>query len=194
MQKRYVLLALAAALIVVPTALQAASDSPWIHIQVREDDGSQTKVDVNLPLSVVQVALDVAPDKIISNGRIKIDHHGRHDLSIADLRRMWVELRDAGEAEFVTVEEEDEKVKVTREGDYIRVDVEDRSHHSEPEKETVRIKVPVSVVDALMSGEGEELNLRDALELLKNERGEIVRVEGGDSDVRIWIDERKSAR
>ncbi len=192
MQKRYYLLALAAMLILVPTALQAASDSPWIHIEVREDGGSQTKVDLNLPLSVVQVALDVAPEKIISNGHIKIDHHGHHDLSIADLRRMWQELRDAGEAEFVTVEGEDEKVKVTRDGDTIRIDVEDRSHHGE--SETVHVKVPVSVVDALMSGEGNELNLRDALELLKDERGEIVRVEGGDSDVRIWIDERKSVR
>lgn len=192
MQKRYYLLALAAALIFVPTALQAASDSPWIHIEVREDHGRQTKVDLNLPLSLIQVALDVAPEKIISNGHIKIDHHGHHDLSIADLRRMWQELRDAGEAEFVTVEEGDEKVKVTREGDYLRIDVEDRSHGGE--SETVRVKVPVAVVDALMSGEGDELNLRDALELLKNERGEIVRVEGGDSDVRIWIDERKSGR
>jgi hypothetical protein len=194
MQKRYYLLALAAALILVPTALQAATDSPWIHIEVREDGGSRTKVDLNLPLSLVQVALDVAPEKIISNGHIKIDHHGHHDLSIADLRRMWQELRDAGEAEFVTVEEEDEKVKITREGDHLRIDVEERSHHGESETETVHVKVPVSVVDALMSGEGEELNLRDALELLKNERGEIVRVEGGDSDVRIWIDERKSVR
>jgi hypothetical protein len=194
MQKRYFLFALAAALIIVPTALQAASDSPWIHIEVREDGGSQTKVDLNLPLSLVQVALDVAPEKIISNGHIKIDHHGHHDLSISDLRRMWQELRDAGEAEFVTVEEDDEKVKITREGDHLRIDVEDRSYHGKSETETVHVKVPVSVVDALMSGDGEELNLRDALELLKNERGEIVRVEGGDSNIRIWIDERKSRR
>ena len=113
MQKRYALLALAAALILAPNTLQAASDSPWIHIQVREDSGSQTKVDVNLPLSVVQVALDVAPERIISDGHIKIDHHGHHDLSISDLRRMWQELRDAGEAEFVTLEEDDEKALLT---------------------------------------------------------------------------------
>ena len=194
MQKRYFMLALAAAVIIVPTALQAATDSPWIHIEVREDSGSKTKVDLNLPLSLVQVALDVAPEKIISNGHIKIDHHGHHDLSITDLRRMWRELRDAGEAEFVTVEEEDQKVKITREGNHLRIDVEERSHHGELETETVHVKVPISVIDALMSGEGDELNLRDALELLKNERGEIVRVEGGDSDVRIWIDERKSVR
>jgi hypothetical protein len=70
----------------------------------------------------------------------------------------------------------------------IRIEVEELD--DETEKETVNIKVPISVVDALFSGEGDELNLVDALDKLKELRGEIVRVEGGDADVRIWIDER----
>ena len=69
----------------------------------------------------------------------------------------------------------------------IRIDVDDRAAG---DGETVRIRVPIRVVDALFSGEGDELNLRDALEELKDERGEIVHVEGPDEDVRIWIDER----
>jgi hypothetical protein len=108
---------------------------------------------------------------------------------------MWRELRDTGDAEFVTVEGDDENVKISREGDIIRIEVQDhsprRAEAEEGENETVYVKVPVSVVDALLSGDGEELNIRDALEELKDERGDIVTVEGGDTDVRIWIDERK---
>jgi hypothetical protein len=188
MKKRALLITTVAALMLLPSTRLRAEGKPWIHIQVREHDGSKTKVDVNLPLSVVQVAIDAAPDKIISNGHIRIDHHRHHDLSISDLRRMWQELRDAGEAHFVEVEDEHEKVSVFREGDLIRIEVTDLD--DEPESETVNVKVPISVVDALFSGDGEELNVRDALELLKDQRGEIVRVEGGDADVRIWIDER----
>lgn len=188
MNKRANLLAAVMALILLPASPTLAEEgSPWIHIRVTEHDGSRAKVSVNLPLSVVQVVLDVAPEKIINKGRIRIDHHGHHDLSIADLRRMWKELRDSGDAEFVTFEDGDEHVVVTREGDYFRVDVTD----NDDDRETVHVKVPVTVVDALLSGEGEELNLRDALEELKDQRGDIVTVEGGDADVRIWIDNRK---
>ncbi len=188
MKKSAYLLAAVVALILLPTSQVLAEEgSPWVHIRVTEHDGSQAKVSVNLPLSVVQVALDVAPEKIINNGRIRIDHHGHHDLSIADLRKMWKELRDSGDAEFVTVEETDERVVVTREGDYFKVDVTNNND----DKETVHVKIPITVVDALLEGDGEELNLRDALEELKDQRGEIVTVEGGDADVRIWIDERR---
>jgi hypothetical protein len=188
MKKRAFFLTAVAALILLPSARLQAQSKPWIHIRVTEHDGKGAKVNVNLPLSVVQVAIDAAPDKIISNGRIRIDHYGHHDLSIADLRRMWQELRDSGEAQFVEVEDENEKVSVYREGDLIRIEVQD--FDDEPEQETVNVKIPISVVDALFSGDGEELNIRDALDLLKDQRGDIVRVEGGDADVRIWIDER----
>jgi hypothetical protein len=177
------------ALVLLPSSLLRA-ESPWIHVQVREHDGNRAKVNVNLPLSVVQVAMAAAPEKIISDGHIHIDHHGRHHLSISDLRRIWQELRDSGEAHFVEVEDDQEKVNVFREGDTIRIEIEDLD--DDPDRETVNVKVPIAVVDALFSGEGDELNIGDALDLLKDQRGEIVRVEGGDADVRIWIDERSS--
>ena len=165
-----------------------AQAKPWIHIEVTEEGASESKVHVNLPLSVVQVALDVAPEKIVSDGHIHIDHHGNNDLSVEDLRRLWQELREAGDAEFVSVEKDDETVTITREGELFLIDVDERSSD---EAETVRVRVPVRVVDALFSGEGDALNLRDALEELKDERGEIVRVDGPNENVRIWIDERK---
>jgi hypothetical protein len=188
MKKSAYLLATVALILLPSSLLHAESGSPWIHVQVREHDGSRAKVNVNLPLSVVQVAMAAAPDKIISDGHIRIDHHGHHDLSIPDLRRIWQELRDSGEAQFVEVEDDHEKVSVFREGDSIRIEIEDLD--DEPEKETVNVQVPIAVIDALFSGEGDELNIGDALDLLKEQRGEIVRIEGGDADVRIWIDER----
>jgi hypothetical protein len=48
----------------------------------------------------------------------------------------------------------------------------------------------VSVVDALFSGEGKELNLKGAISALKSLRGDVVRVDGDDAKVRIWIDEK----
>ena len=115
-----------------------------------------------------------------------------HDIDVEDLRKMWEELSAVGDAEFVSVEGDDETVRVSREGDVFRIVVDERK---EGANEQVRVEVPVAVLDALFSGEGESLNLRDALEELKTQRGDIVRIDtvGGDGDgdtkVRVWIDE-----
>lgn len=184
--KKTIFLSMAMATLIMTSRLEGQTGSAWIHIRVTEHTGGKAKVSVNLPLSVVQVALDLAPEKILSEGHVHIDHGGRCRISVPDLRRMWKELRDSGETEFVTVEDGDGKVVVTREGDLVRVEIVDPDDAGE----TVHIGVPVTLVDALLSGEGKELNVREALDQLKDQRGEIVRVEGGDADVRIWIDER----
>ena len=175
-------LALAMLLSLAPA--KAQQTQPWIHVRVTEhDDG--TKVSVNLPLSLAKVALEVAPRDVMEKGRIKLQEK---DISVADLRRLWAELKTSGDAEFVTVEEKDQTVRVARAGDHLTVDVNDQSGKNEK----VQIRMPLSVVDALLSGEGEDLDVGAAIEQLREQRGEIVTVDGSDSEVRIWIDENRS--
>jgi hypothetical protein len=155
---------------------------------------------VNLPLSVVEAVLKASPDMIERHGRI---HFGRHDgehghgLKLADLRRVWKELAAVGDAELVTVESEDENVKVQRKGDLVQVFVEQKERTGKDGKklkgaEQVRVEVPVSLVDALLSGEGEEANVEAAITELRKRRGDIVRVQDDDSHVRVWIDEQNT--
>ena len=56
---------------------------------------------------------------------------------------------------------------------------------------SVRVEIPVDVVDALLSGDGDRLNLVGALERLKERRGDLVRIIDGDERVHIWIDEEQ---
>jgi hypothetical protein len=162
------------------------AQTPWVHVEVDEGGDDNTHVRVNLPLSVVQVALEAAPEKILENGQIHL-HNMDHDLDIEDIRKIWTELREAGDAEFVSIEGDDETVRVRREGDFIRIDVDERK---EGASQQIHIEVPVAVVDALFSGEGESLNLGGALDALSTQRGDIVRVDDGETKVRVWIDER----
>jgi sRNA-binding protein len=132
-------------------------------------------------------------------------------MKLADFRRMWKQLAAVGDAEFVTVESEDENVRVQRKGDLVLVYVdhkagakkaqaESEKPKAEAEKpapkphgaEEVRVEVPVSLVDALLSGEGDEVNLQAAVAELQKRRGDIVRVHDADSNVRIWIDEQNT--
>jgi hypothetical protein len=97
---------------------------------------------------------------------------------------MWGELKKAGDTELVSVEDQDENVRVARRGAVVEVKIDRKG------KEAVKVEVPVEVVDALLSGEGEELNVRAALAQLQKRRGDIVRVNDENSTVRIWIDEQ----
>jgi hypothetical protein len=175
----------ALALLAGPAA-PAQDAAPWLHVHVTGDGGHRSNVKLNLPLSLVEIALDAAPETVVSHGRIHL-HSGKSDLSVADLQRLWRELRRTGEAELVTVEDEGGTVTIAQRGDRIEV----RVHDPSAEREHVRVDVPAAVVDALLSGEGEELNLRDAFRELRKIRGDVVEVEGRDGSVRVWIDERK---
>jgi hypothetical protein len=176
------LLAASLALAFAATPLQA--QTPWIHVEVDETEADASHVKVNLPLSVVQIALEAAPEKIVEHGRIHM-HHIDRDLEVEDLRRMWNELRSAPESEWVTVEQKEETVSIRRQGDQILIEVDDRK-----DGDKVDVQVPMRVVDALFSGDGQELNLKEAISELKSLRGDIVRVDDGETKVRIWIDEK----
>lgn len=153
---------------------------PWIHVEVLEEGAEGAKVNVNLPLSMARIALEMAPEEVFDDGRIEINDR---DITIEDLRNAWKELREAGDAEFVTIAEDDETVKIYRRGDTIFVDVDGE------DDEIVRIEVPVDVVDALLGGRGNELDLDAALAALERMSGStVVRVQDGNESVRVWID------
>jgi len=164
-------------------AARDTGKKPWIHIEVTEDGRDGANIKVNLPLSLIEVALEVAGDELTTAGHIELEEC---DISVHDMRRMWNELRDAGDADFVTVEEGDERVHIYRRGGFVHVEVDDLDTRGEK----VRLEIPISVVDALFDSEEEnELNLKGALaELQRTSDGEILSVQDGDQSVRIWID------
>lgn len=180
--KRFLLVVGIALIAVAPLAAQ----TPWIHVEVDESGDDQAHVKVNLPLSVVRIALQAAPERFIDNGHLHLNHFDR-DLEVDDLRQLWTELRDSGNAEFVTVESDDETVRIRRDGDYIRIAVEETSLVS---PEQVRLDIPVAVLDALFSSDDDSLDVEGALNVLSAERGDVVRVDDGETKVRIWIDEK----
>jgi hypothetical protein len=177
-----------------PAAAQTATATPWLHVRV-EEAKQASKVAVNLPLSVVEAVLKASPEMIEKHGRIHLGEE--HGMKLADLRKVWKELAAVGDAELVTVESEDQNVRVQRKGDLVQVFVDqkpkaDKDGKKQKGAEQVRVEVPVSLVDALLSGEGEQANIEAAVSELKKRRGDIVRVQDDDSHVRVWIDEQNT--
>ena len=162
--------------------LSAQAPTPWLHVRVEETKGG--RVSVNLPLSVVEVALKAAPETLVGDDKLRLGLKGR-DLRVSDFRKIWQELKKTPDVDLVTAEERDEKVTVAKKGDLVLVRVEKAGGHEE-----VHVEVPTAVVDALFEGDGEALNVRGALALLQTRRGDIVRVNDKDNTVRVWIDEK----
>ena len=168
-----------------PTTSSSKSSSkkgPWIHIEVMEAGQKEAKVKVNLPIKLARTAIEMAPDDVMDDGHIRIDDN---DISVSDLRKMWKEVREAGDAEFVTIQEKDSTVKISRKGSKLYVHVDERRGN----RDQVRVEVPVSLVDALLSGNDETLNVDAAVaELERMGPGEVVHVVDGEDSVRIWIE------
>ena len=112
------------------------------------------------------------------------------DMDAVKLRAIWKAVREAEEGEFVTVESDDENVRVSRSGGYIHVNVDETGHRGED----VQVRIPTLVMDALLSGTGDELDLVAAIRALDAHGGdgELIRVEGDDENVRIWVDASNS--
>ena len=164
---------------------QDAGPQPWLHVQVTAQEEGAENVAVNVPLSAAEPMLALVPHRILSDGQLSLA--GRDvPINVAAMRDLWRALTEVGDTEFVTVEGDDETVRIARTGDQITVQVEERNEEG---AETVNVQLPVIVVDALLSGDGDTLNVRAAVERLGELRGDIVRVTEDERRIRIWIDE-----
>jgi hypothetical protein len=160
---------------------QTQARGPWIHLEVVEKNDDPGTIKVNVPVTMVDVVLNMVKDKNLKEGHFKLDHT---DFSVAEMRQLWNELKNAGNAEFVTVEKKDETIRISRQGNFVLIKVSENK-----KAENVNIKMPVGVVDALLSGSGEELNLKAALSAMKEKNvGDILTVNESNTQVRLWID------
>jgi hypothetical protein len=162
-----------------PVGAQDAAQA-WLHVQITGGDDTK-RMNVNVPLSAAAALLAMAPPEVIAEGEAGLAARG---ISVSALREMWAQLKELGDAEFVTIEEEDETIRIARVADQIEIAVRDTE-----DDETLNVEIPVTVVDRLLTGSDDTLNIAAVLEPLRGLRGDIVRVRESDRQVRVWIDE-----
>ena len=157
--------------------------TPWLHVRV-EEPSKRSRVHLNLPMPAVEAALKAAPDSVALDGGTPLGGN----MNLDRFRRLWKDLETAGDAEIAAVEQGDARQHISKKGGRLLIHLQD-----DTEPKTVDVDVPGAVVDALFSGTGQELNIRAAVAHLRTARGDVVRVHGRDSTVRIWIDETSGA-
>jgi hypothetical protein len=183
-------LALALALAVAPAALAADA---WLHVRVEKGGDDPENVAINVPLEFAAKVLAAIDDEHLKGGKIVLDGDDHPDV---DMAALWQAVKDAPDAEFVTVRSHDENVRVAKDKGYLLV-LADEAKDEPGRSARVRIKVPLAVVDAMFGAAGTtgSMDLLGALrELQKGGHGELMTVEDGDETVRIWIDDRSESR
>ncbi len=179
------------ALLLMGAAAAEAKTDLWLHIKVH-DGNDDSRVSINLPLSVVQAATPLIPEDVRTAGQLRVDGH---DLSVQDLRRIWREVQRQPDAAYVTVDEGHTRMRVARSGGYLLIRAADRDGSEGGGRDRghggnhVEVRIPVPVVDALLQGAGDRFDLAAAVAALaRTGEGELVTVNGGHETVRMWVD------
>jgi hypothetical protein len=171
----------------LPAARVSATDL-WLHVKVH-DAREDSHVSINLPLSMVEKSTALIPQDARHAGHVRF---ADKDMEVAELRRLWDEVKNRPDATYVTVDEKDGKVRIAKRGDYLQILAHDRK---DSRQEDVEIKIPLEVVSALLSGQGDEMNVGAAVQALaRRGEGELVTVNGDHETVRIWVDSAAEAR
>lgn len=166
-------------------SLQAASKE-WLHVRVQALSEAAETVKINIPLSLVETMLPLIEQEAIENGRIHLDNK---DISTAELRKIWKAVKDEGDTEFVSVEKKGENVRIFTQSNFLMVQSDKDS------TQKVNIKIPLAVVDAMLSGSGDGFNLAAAVQALRQSGvRDIISVQDEKNTVQVWIDDNSKAK
>lgn len=164
----------------------AATAERWLHVSV-EGRADGEIVHVNVPLSLAEKILPTINHGGLHNGKIKL-HEA--DLNGVDLRAILDAVRTAPDNEFVTVQSNDENVRVAKQAGKLVIHVLDRRNKGEK----VDVQIPMPVVEALTSSGTQDLDIVAALHAL-GEAGDtmLVTVQDDADHVRVWIDAKSGS-
>lgn len=167
-------------------ALAAPADR-WLHIKVDEGGEKGERVRVNVPLELAGKVLPAIQTEKLQKGKVKISEAKFNGV---DLRAVLDAVRTAKDNEFVTVESDNEHVRVAKSGGNLLVKVREEKGG----KSQVDVSIPFTVIDALLSAGKDELDLVAAVRALGAVGDTVlVTVNEGKSQVRIWVDSKNAS-
>src|ERR1035438_4831234 len=161
------------------TTMAFAAPDAWLHIKVDNTEGDKEHVRVNVPLSLAEKVLPAIQVNKIHQGKLQLGHE---NVSV-DPRMLVEAVRNTADGVFVTVDSDRQKVRVAKEGGYLVVNVRPgphpqaketdnkdkdtadshKHHHMDRDTENVDVRLPMDVVEALLSGNRDELDLLAAI-------------------------------
>jgi len=174
-----------------------SSSNRWLHVRVDNPGDKGELVRVNVPIALAEILVSSVDHDQLHHGHVNIGHHA--DLNGVDLRAMLDAVRTAPDGEFVSVKNRDQDVHVSKQNGYLLVRVNDSNHkgHKDGNKESsgdtqeVQVRVPLSVVEALVASSkgSDDLDVAAALRALAAHGDtDLVNIKDGGQTVHVWLD------
>jgi hypothetical protein len=157
----------------------------WLHVRVISTNAKGETVRVNVPLDLAEKVLPAIDHDRLHNGKVRI---GCMDCEGVDVRTLFEAVRSSKDGEFVTVQSNDADISVMKKEGMLFVHVHDKN---KPKHSQVEVKVPLKVVEALLSGSKDELDIVAGLHALAGQGDvELVSVKDDDNTIRVWLDSK----
>ncbi|HUK48121.1 MAG TPA: hypothetical protein VLW06_11040 [Terriglobales bacterium] len=172
-------------LVAVATFAVAVNNVRYLHVRV-SNPATHELVRVNVPLTLAEKVIPAINHGQLRDGKVEIA--GFHADNV-NIHAILDALKTAPEGEFVTVQDNDNNVRVAKERGQLVVHVIDQKG-----KETVDVTIPWDVAQALISDTSEDqLNVEAAIKALENVGDTtLVRVSDHEQTVRVWVDSRNT--
>lgn len=168
----------------VPAASSSRGDR-WLHVRVINSEAKGETVRVNIPLELAEKVLPTINKRELHGGKVRIDNAHMDEI---DIRALAEALRTSKDGEFVTVQAHDADVRVAKQNGFMLVNVVEKNSSK---NNKVDVKVPMKVVDALLSAGKDELDIVAALRALSAQGDvELVTVKNDENTVRVWVDSK----
>jgi hypothetical protein len=159
----------------VATPLALAAMAKYVIVDVREGGPEGTRLIVPVPIMLAQIAARFAPQEFRHLRDPKLSEY------MPLLRVAARELQQAGDAEFVRVEERDETVSIVKSGGNLVIEVAQPGEH-------VSVRFPVAALEQIFeNSHGDCLHPAEIFSVLRETSGELVHVADGEDEVRIWV-------
>lgn len=172
----------------------------WIHVRVESKEDHGEIVRVNVPIEMAAKVLPAIHDQNLHDGKVRIDcDKMNRDV---DLHAILDAVRSSRDGEYVTVQSHENNVRVAKSAGYLYVHVTDKGDGTKSAQKAgekaptaheskVEIKVPLKVVDALLSAGKDELDIVAALKALSAHGDtDLVTVKDDENTVRVWVDSK----
>lgn len=198
---------------VTVSSSSSSTSERWLHVRVIDTNHKGETVRVNVPLEMAEKVLPAINKDRLRNGKVQINHS---EIEGVDLKALLEAVRSSKDGEYVTVQSNDNDVRVAKQAGYMVVHVTEKGFKSSKadkdssdksgksadksmdksdkpyERSRVDVKVPMKVVEALLSAGKDELDVVAALRALSAHGGdtELVSVKSDDSTVRVWLDSK----
>jgi len=163
----------------------SAHGERWLHVRVISSNSKGETVRVNVPLDLAEKVIPAIDHDRLHNGKVRI---GCMDCDGVDVRTLFEAVRSAKDGEYVTVQSEDADIKVSKKDGQMYVHVHDKKKSKDSR---VEVKMPMKVVEALLSGSKDELDLAAGLHALASQGDvELVSVKDDENTIRVWLDSK----